>query len=171
MSPYSAVEPLSSEHETEGFDSGSAAQTNWLRKHALPAQRSGTSRVYVVCRAGTRHVVGYHALAAGSVERESAPGRVQRGTGQHPIPVILVTRLGVDLQEQGRGLGTALVKDVLHRVASAGQEIGVRALLIHAESDQARAFYRHLAEFEAAPTDPLHLFLLMKDLKASIGTS
>ncbi len=171
MSRYSAVEPLSAEHETDDFDCGSAAQTNWLRKHALQAQQSGTSRVYVVCLAGSRRVVGYHALAAGSVERESSPTRVRRGTGQHPIPVILLTRLGVHLAEQGRGLGTALVKDVLQRVASAGQEIGVRALLIHAESEQARAFYQRLAEFEPSPTDPLHLFLLMKDLKATIGTA
>lgn len=120
MSRYAVVAPVSSEHEIGDFDCGSPAQTNWLRRHALRAHQAGTSRVYVVCRAGTRHVVGYHALAAGSVERESASGRVQRGTGQHPIPVILLTRLGVDLQEQGRGLGAALVKDVLQRVASAG---------------------------------------------------
>lgn len=171
MSRYSAAEPLSPEHETEDFDCGSNAQSYWLRRHALQAQQAGTSRVYVVCLNGTRHVVGYHALAAGSVERESAPGRVQRGTGQHPIPVILLTRLGVDLGEQGHALGTALVKDVLQRVASAGQEIGVRALLVHAESEQARAFYLHLAEFDPSPTDPMHLFLLMKDLKATIGTT
>lgn len=170
MSRYSAVQPFSPDHEVESFDCGSPAQSNWLRKRALEAHQSGTSRVYVVCLGGTRRVVGYHALAAGSVERESAPGRVQRGTGRHPIPVILLTRLGVDLAEQGRGLGTALVKDALQRVASAGHQIGVRALLIHAESDEARRFYVHLAEFEPSPTDPLHLFLLMKDLKATIGT-
>ena len=170
MSRYSAVEPLSPDRDVESFDCGSPAQTDWLRRHGLQAQQSGTSRVYVVCLAGTRRVVGYHALAAGSVEPEWAPGRVQRGTGQHPIPIILLTRLGVDLKEQGRGLGTALVKDALQRVASAGQQIGVRALLIHAESAQARAFYLHLAEFEPSPTDALHLFLPMKDLTATIGT-
>jgi GNAT superfamily N-acetyltransferase len=168
---YSAVEPLAADHETETFDCGSPAQTDWLRKHALQAHQAGTSRVYVVCRAGTRQVVAYHALAAGSVEHEAAPQRVQRGTGHHPIPVILLTRLGVDLEEQGHGLGKALVKDALHRAAVAGHEIGVRAMLIHAESEQARDFYLHLAEFEPAPTDPLHLFLLMKDLRTTIGAT
>jgi GNAT superfamily N-acetyltransferase len=75
----------------------------------------------------------------------------------------------VDLAEQGHGLGKALVKDALQRAAAAGHEIGVRAVLVHAESEQARDFYTHLAEFEPSPTDPLHLFLLMKDLRASIG--
>lgn len=170
MSAYSAVEPITAEHETEEFDCGSRGLTDWLRKHALQANRAGTSRVYVVCRAGTRRAVGYHALAAGSVERESAPQRVQRGTGHHPLPVILLTRLGVDLGEQGKGLGKALVKDALQRAAAAGHEVGVRAVLIHAESEEAREFYLHLAEFEPSPTDPLHLFLLMKDLKATIGS-
>lgn len=166
---YSTVGPLSADHDPSEFDCGSAPQTNWLRKHALQAQQSGTSRVYVVCRTGTRRVVGYHALAAGSVEREGAPGRVRRGTGRHPIPVTILTRLGVDVTEQGRGLGTSLLKDALLRVVRAGDEIGVRALLIHAESEAARAFYLRLAEFEPAPTDPLHLFLLMKDVTATIA--
>jgi GNAT superfamily N-acetyltransferase len=168
---YAAVEALAADHETEAFDCGSPAQTDWLRKHALQAQQAGTSRAYVTCPVGTRQVVGYHALAAGSVERQAAPERVQRGTGQHHIPVILLTRLGVDVKEQGRGLGKALVKDALQRAAVAGNDIGVRAVLIHAESEQARDFSMHLAEFEPAPTDPLHLFLLMKDLRATIGTT
>jgi len=85
--------------------------------------------------------------------------------------VIILTRMGVDLTEQGRGLGKALVKDALQRVVSAGREIGVRALLIHAESEQARAFYLHIADFEPSPTDPLQLFLLMKDLRVTISAS
>jgi len=171
VSEYAAVETLAADHQTEAFDCGSPAHTEWLRNLGLQAQQAGTSRVYVVCRAGERSVVGYHALAAGSVEPEHTPPRTQRGTGHHPIPVVLLTRLGVDLSEQGRGLGAALVKDALRRVAAVGQEIGVRALLIHAESEQAREFYMHLAEFEPSPTDPLHLYLLMKDLRATIADS
>jgi GNAT superfamily N-acetyltransferase len=83
----------------------------------------------------------------------------------------LLARLGVDLGEQRRGLGTALMKEVLLRTSEAADTVGARALLIHAESDAARSFYQHLAEFEPSPTDPLHLFLLMKDLRATIGES
>lgn len=87
------------------------------------------------------------------------------------MPVVLLTRLGVDVGQQGRGLGAALVKDALQRTVAVGQEIGIRALLIHAESEEAREFYLHLAEFEPSPTDPLHLYLLMKDLRATIGST
>jgi GNAT superfamily N-acetyltransferase len=165
---YAAPVALTADHETGLFDCGSGAQTEWLRRHALAAHGSGTARVYVSCCVGERRVVGYYALAAGSVAHEGAPARVVRGVGRHPIPVILLTRLDVDLTEQGHGLGRALLRDALMRVAVASEMIGARALLVHAESDRAREFYLRIAEFEVSPSDPLHLFLLLKDLRASL---
>jgi GNAT superfamily N-acetyltransferase len=165
---YRAPETLNAEHRTDLFDCGSPAQTEWLRRHAFVAQGAGTARVYVVCRVGEQRAVGYYALAAGSVAHEAVTARVARGVGRHPIPVILLTRLGVDVTEQGHGLGRALLRDALVRVAGAADVIGARALLIHAESEAARRLYLRIADFEASPTDPLHLFLLLKDLRASI---
>lgn len=165
---YSPVESISSEHLTDEFDCGSAEQTQWLRKHALQAHRGNSVRVRVVTREGDRRVVGYYALAAGSVSRADAPARVVKGMPRHPVPVVLLARLGVDLQEQGRGLGSALVKDTLFRVAAAAEEIGARALLIHCEDDRAKAFYQHIGPFSESPTDELHLFLLMSDLRRTI---
>src|SRR3990172_1788029 len=121
------------DRRARSFDCGSEAQTNWLRRHALQAQAAETSAVYVVSLARSRRVVGYFALAAGSVERSKAPRRVTKGAGRHHIPVILLARLGVDLGEQRRGLGTALMKEVLLRTSEAADTVGARALLIHAE--------------------------------------
>ena len=168
MSRYGALERLTPEHDTSEFHCGSEAQTSWLRKHALRAQAAETAAVYVACAAESRRVVAYFALSAGSVEPSDASPRITRGTGRYPVPVILLARLGVDLGEQGHGLGRALLKEVLLRTSEAADTVGARALLIHAESDAARAFYQHLAEFEPSPTDALHLFLLMKDLRATI---
>lgn len=168
MARYQAPAALTANHDTSEFDCGSTAQTEWLRRHALSAQGSGTARVYVSCPVGERRVVGYYALAAGSVAHEAATARVVRGVGRYPIPVILLTRLGVDLTEQGHGLGQALLRDALARVAVASDVIGARALLIHAENNDARDFYLRFAEFEASPFDPLHLFLMLKDLRVSI---
>jgi len=168
-SRYGPAEPLHQGHLLEGFDCGQDAQSEWLRDHALQAHRSGTSRVYVVRRRHDDLVVGYHALAAGAVDGGAAPRRVALGTGRHPIPVILLTRLGVDLSEQGRGLGRALLADALRRVAGAADQIGVRALLIHCEDDAARRFYLRQAAFEESPTDPMHLMLLMKDLRHALA--
>jgi GNAT superfamily N-acetyltransferase len=151
-------------HDVSGFDCGSEAQTRWLRQIARTAQATGTARVYVVSPAGENRVVGYHALAAASVSHEDAPPALLKSAGRSPIPIILLARLGVDVSAQGKGLGTALVKDAMLRASQAAEIVGARALLIHAESDQARAFYLHLAEFDVSPTDPLHLILLMSEI-------
>jgi GNAT superfamily N-acetyltransferase len=115
-------------------------------------------------------VVGYYALAAGEVARDEAPSRIVAGTGQYPIPVILLARLGVDHSAQGTGLGRALVMDAIRRVAGIAEDVGIRALLIHAENEEARSFYLHLATFEPSPTDPFHLLLLMKDARRAINS-
>ena len=169
MTEFRRPEPISDEHEVGDFDSGSPAQTMWLRQHGLQAHRSESVRVYVVCGLGTKRVAGYYALAAGSVAHESVPPRIARGLGRYPIPVVVLTRLGVDRTEQGQGLGRSLVHDALLQTLAVAERVGVRALLIHAETPEAAAFYRRISPaFEESPTDPLHLILLMKDLRRAI---
>ncbi len=146
-----AVRPVLAQ-DVDGFDCGSDAQTTWLRRLARDAHAAGTSRVYVATEPGSARVLGYDALAAASVEILDAPDRMRRGAGRHPIPVVLLSRLGVTTDSQGTGLGAELVIDALLRVDQAADIIGVRALLIHAESDTARYFYQHLAECEASPS-------------------
>lgn len=85
----------------------------------------------------------------------------------HPVPVVLLARLAVDLSVQGHGLGAFLLADAMSRSLAAAESIGVRALLVHAKDESARAFYMRFG-FVASPTDPLHLLLLMKDLRASL---
>jgi len=159
----SGPEPLTASHDVKAFECGKRELTEWLRRYALQNQPAGASRVYVAHRAG--RVVGYYALAAASVELEEAPARVKKGLARRPIPVILLARLTVALSEQGRGLGAALLRDALNRIGSAADQIGARAVLVHAKDDEAKSFYQHY-DFEPSPTDPLHLFLLMKDLRA-----
>lgn len=149
---YLSPRLLASADRLDGFECRSEEQTIWLRKHARQAHaRGGTSRVFVVTEAGGCDVVVYYAWCMASI------------TPAQPIP--LLARLGVDLHHEGRGLGGALLADVISRTAQIGTEVGCRGLLVHAESASARAFYLHLIpEFELSPTDPLHLVLLMKDI-------
>jgi len=170
-SRFSPVEPLSAEHVVAGFDCGSRAQSVWLVEHALQAHRAGLSRVYVVRDAEQpdQRVAGYYAIAAGSVAPADASPRLRQGAGRYHQPVVILTRLGVDRAAQGAGLGRALVVDALRRIAAAAEVIGVRAVLIHCESEVARDFYLGLAKFESSPTDPMHLLLLMKDLRRALG--
>lgn len=162
----SPVEKLDATHDVESFACGKEPLDRFLKRFALANQKADSARTYVVCRGST--VLAYYSLAAGAVERAAAPRRVGKGLARHPVPVMLLARLAVDRTEQGRGLGKALVKDALLRTAAAADIAGIRALLVHAKDDGARAWYEAL-EFEASPTDPRHLFLLMKDLRAMLS--
>ncbi|GMU40763.1 MAG: N-acetyltransferase GCN5 [Chloroflexota bacterium] len=164
--PLSDVEPIAAHHLVEAFDCGVPELTEWLQRFALTSHRSDSARVYVVHR--DQRVAGYYALATGAVLKEEAPGRIGRGLGAHPIPVILLARLAVDEREQGHGIGTLLLRDALIRVAGAADIIGARALLIHAQNEAARTWYLRQAEFDPSPVDPLQLMLLMKDLRRAI---
>src|SRR5439155_17766817 len=114
-------------------------------------------------------ITGYYSLAVGAVARDEAPPRIAHGLARHPIPVMILARLAVDQTEQGRGLGRALLKDALLRTAQAADIAGIRALVVHAKDEQARRWYGQF-DFDPSPTDPLHLFLVMKDLKRLIGS-
>ena len=163
LGEFSSVQQLSGAHDPEAFDCGKEPLNQFLIRFALGNQKAGSARTYVVCADGTR-VVGYYSLAVGAVEHAEAPDRVGRGLARHPIPVMLLARLAVDRSAQGRGLGRALLKDALLRTDQAADIAGIRALLVHAKDDEARAWYESF-DFEPSPSDPYHLFLLMKDLR------
>lgn len=158
------VEKLNNLHNVDPFDCGKAPLDHFLKRHALVNQKASSAQTYVACRGGGR-VIGYYSLAVGAVEREDAPGRVTRGLARYPVPVMLLARLVVDRSGQGQGLGKALLKDAILRTVQAADIAGIRALLAHAKDDEAKAWYEGF-NFEPSPTDPLHLFLLMKDLRA-----
>jgi GNAT superfamily N-acetyltransferase len=162
----SAIEKLNASHDLDAFDCGKEPLNRFIQRFAFTNQKAGSAQTYVVCR-GKRRVVGYYSLAVGAVEPGDTPARVSKGLARHPIPVMLLARLAVDKTEQGRGIGKALVKDALLRTAQAADIAGIRALLVHAKDDEARAWYEGF-DFEPGPTDPYQLFLLMKDLRALI---
>jgi GNAT superfamily N-acetyltransferase len=164
---YSQPEPLDKRHLLDAFECGEVALDDWLKKYARTAQGSGSARVYVTTNDG-KTVVGYYALAAAHVQPEAATERVSKGEpARRPIPVVLLARLAVDKNHHGRGIGRSLLQDAVLRSLQAAEFIGARAMLIHAKHDSARAWYEQYG-FERSPTDPLHLMLLMKDLRAFV---
>lgn len=168
-SRYRPPEPLADDHDLSAFECRSVEQTEWLRRHPGQSAGVGTTRVFVVTEASSPVVVAYYAWCVAHVNVASAPARLRKGAGRYPQPVALLARLGVDINHEGRGLGGALLQDVFARLLELSDEIGCRGLLVHAESNEARNFYLHLVpEFEASPTDELHLFLLMKDIRRTL---
>ena len=157
-----AIEKLRGDHDLAQFACGDDELNRFLKRFALANQQAQSAQTYVACRDTT--VVGYYSLAFGSVAHEQAPDRVKKGLARNPIPVMILARLAVDLSMQGKGLGQGLLKDALARTARAADIGGLRAMLVHAKDDSARIFYEHF-NFERSPTDPYHLYMLLKDLK------
>lgn len=156
------IEKLQRHHAVDAFDCGREELNRFLQQHALQNQQSGGAQTYVGLVDQT--VVGYYALAVGSVEQEAAPERVKKGLAKHAIPIMLLARLAVDRNRQRRGIGAALLKDAVLRTLQAADIAGVRALVVHAKDDAAKGFYQRF-DFIPSPTDPLHLFVLLKDLR------
>jgi GNAT superfamily N-acetyltransferase len=149
---------LDEAHELDLFDSGHDSLDNWLCRRARANQVSGASRTYVVCDG--RRVVGYYCLSSGALAVTEAPGPIRRNMPD-PIPMAVLGRLAIDLAYQGRGLGAALLQDAVLRTAQAAHIMGIRGLLVHAISDEAKAFYERYG-FLASPANPLTLILSLK---------
>ena len=165
---YESPRKLSATDQYDEFDCGESLLNQYLQRFAFVNQRSNSAQTYVCCSGG--RVVGFYSLTVGSVESENAPLRVKKGMAQYSIPVMILARLAVDKTHQKKGLGQALLKDALLRTAQAADIAGIRCVLVHAKDSNARDWYESW-EFEPSPTDPYHLFLLMKDLKALLQTN
>ena len=164
--PLSRPEPLADEHELTNFFCGVSSLDNWLRRRARANQVSGASRTFVV--AVDQKVVGYYALASGAIATADSVGRFRRNMPD-PIPVAVLGRLAVDRSHQGRGLGRALLHDCVLRVAHAADAIGIRGIVVHAISEQAKAFYLALG-FEPSPADPMTVMVTLADIRGLLET-
>ncbi len=160
----SAPEKLRPDRDLSSLDSGTPVLDDWLRRRALPNQESGASRTYVI-RAGGR-VVGYYALAAGALAQAEATGRTRRNMPD-PLPVMVLGRLAIDSSYQGRGLGRALLRDAILRTVQAADIAGIRAVLVHAISEDAKRFYERCG-FRPSPLDPMTLMITMRDAQQAL---
>ena len=152
---------LTGSHQVSEFDCGNDALNDWLIKRALKNQNSGASRTFVICQ--DNQVIGYYALASGSVERMATPKSIARNMPE-PIPVMVLGRLAIDTRMQGQRLGSALLKDALLRTLSVSKNVGIRAILVHAISGDAKRFYLGYG-FRISPIDPMTLMLSIRHIE------
>ncbi len=160
--PLSPPEPLTDDHQVDSFESGEPVLDDWLRRRARANQASGASRTYLVCEG--KCVAAYYALASGAIAQAGVPGKFRRNMPD-PIPVVVLARLAVDRHYQGHGLGRALFRDAAQRVAHAADTIGIRGILVHAISEEARKFYIALG-FDPCPAEAMTLVVTLRDLRA-----
>ncbi|HWE39433.1 MAG TPA: GNAT family N-acetyltransferase [Isosphaeraceae bacterium] len=166
MSDPLRIEKLRADHAVGDFDCGREELNRFFTRFALTNQQAGSSQTYVAVVG--EFVAGYYSLAVGEVAYDSAPDRLRKGLARYPVPLMLLTRMAVAKAWQGRGLGAGLLKDAMRRTLQAADIAGIRAFAVHAKDEAARSFYEHF-NFIPSPTDPLHLFVLIKDLKRICG--
>ena len=153
---------LGPEHQLDGFDCGKPSLNDWLLRHARQAQGSGSAKTFVVV--GDNTVVGYFSLTVGQIDTLDAPERIRKGMGQYPPPVVVLARLAVSRQAQGRGIGFGLLQDAIRRTMLIADQAGIRAMLTHPIDVEAARFYTRFG-FIASPLQEQQLLLLLKDAR------
>jgi GNAT superfamily N-acetyltransferase len=161
---FSAPEKLTQAHDLSQFQCGEPNLDDWLKRRAFQNEETGASRTYVILSG--QQVAGYYALAAGAAAHANAPGRVRRNMPD-PVPVMVIGRLAIDLRYQGRGIGSALLKDAVLRTAQAAEIAGIRAVLVHAISESAKRFYEKRG-FTGSPVDPMTLTITLADAASAL---
>jgi predicted N-acetyltransferase YhbS len=158
----SGPEPLAAQHRLEGFNCGKPALTDWLLRHARQAQGSGSAKTFVVV--DDDRVAGYFSLTVGQVDTLEAPERIRKGMGQYPVPVVILARLAVSTQDQGRGIGFGMLQDAIRRTMLIAGQAGIRAMLTHPIDADAARFYTRFG-FIASPLREQQLLVLLKDTR------
>jgi predicted N-acetyltransferase YhbS len=158
----SRPEPLGPQHRLEGFDCGKQTLNDWLVRHARQAQGSGSAKTFVVSE--DDRVAGYFSLTVGQIDTLDAPERIRKGMAQYPIPVVILARLAVSRQHQGRGIGIGLLQDAIRRTLLIAEQAGIRAMLTHPIDEEATKFYSRFG-FIASPLREQQLVLLLKDAR------
>jgi GNAT superfamily N-acetyltransferase len=156
------IEKLQRSHAIEAFDCGREALNKFLIRFALQNQQAEASQTYVAL--ADAEVVGYYTLVVGQIDYDDAPDRLKKGLARHPVPIMLLARLAIATTWQGKRLGAGLLKDAMLRTLQAADIAGIRAFAVHAKDDEARGFYEHF-DFLPSPSDPFHLFRLLKDIR------
>jgi GNAT superfamily N-acetyltransferase len=160
-----APQHLTTEHDVAGFDCGLPELDDWLKRRALQNESSRASRTFVIAQG--KRVVGYYALATGAVAQAVATGRVRRNMPE-PVPVMVLARLAIDRSHQGSGLGSALLRDALLRTLAAAEIAGIRAVLLHAISEEAKRFYLHHG-FAESPVESMTMMATLADIEKALG--
>jgi GNAT superfamily N-acetyltransferase len=159
------IEKLRRDHPVDGFTCGRDELDRFLIRYALGNQQANASQTYIGLH--DQDVIGFYSLVVGEVAFGDAPERLTKGLARHPVPVMLLARLAVSTAWQGRKIGSGLLKDAMLRTLQAADIGGIRAFAVHAKDDSAKQFYERFG-FVSSPTDPLHLYRLIKDLRRSL---
>ena len=160
-------------HDRAPFSCGIERIDNFLKTTARKHQQGDFSRVYVATRADGAAIIGYYTLNAHSLAGPEAPAALSKRGPRHSIPTAYLSMIGVDIREQGNGLGVILLADALKRTIKAADLIGLKAVILDVVDNDGQdayqrrlAFYRRMG-FRSFPSRESRMFLTIKDIRAA----
>ena len=172
-----AIEPLDpAKHDRAGFTCGIDRLDNFLHRTARKQQAADFTRVWVATEGGST-ILGYYALNAHTLAVDDDPPRklARHAPRSGGIPAIYLSMIAVDERHQGRGLGRILLADALNRAARAGEQVGVKAVVLDVIEDggpettkRRRAFYLKMG-FQPFLSRPSRLFIATATVRAARG--
>ena len=157
-------------HDLKKFDCGKPGMNFFLSRNAVKHRKLGLSSTWVLTEEGEPfegrklHVAAYYTLCSASVSREEIPA--QRSLPAYPVPVVMLARLAVDKQLQGKRLGEkSLVYALRHAVQLCDGGLPAFGLILDVLDEQALGFYQQFEMFRPFEDDPMRLFVSMNSLR------
>lgn len=142
------VKPLSAQYDRSAFDCGEEELNRYLREQASQDIKRRTTRVFIAI--SENQIAGFYSLSATEILRDTLPENLARKLPKYPLPCLLIGRLAVDKSHQKRRLGEYLLIDAMRRGMSAGETMGLFAVVVDAKHEKAKDFYRKYGFIELA---------------------
>jgi len=151
------IEPITKEHIRKTFTCKKSSLADYLHRHARQNDKNNISKTFVAV-GGENTVQGYYSLSSTSIEFEELPEDITKNTPKYPIPAGLITKLAVDKNCEGQGLGSRLLIDALQRILITSEQLAIKVILVDAIDEEAKGYYLRFGFIEL-PGHTLKLFL------------
>ena len=157
------ISKLSNIFEMDSFFCGKGQLDVYIKKFALINQRNNIGQTWVLHKEQSTNIVGYYTLSATKVFKSSLPSENTAGLPNYPIPCVLLGKLAVDNEHQGKGFGKYLLYDALTRIKNISSTVGCNAVIVEALDETAANFYKKYGFIQFTDKE-LSLFLPVKTI-------
>lgn len=159
------LELLSEDHDRQGFLCGSESLNRYLRETARGHLAKGVSITRVLIERGARKpkpVLGYFTLTGTLAKASDWPGAA-KGLPAMPVPIVLLGRLAVAEDWQGRGIARLLLAAAREIAAASMRGAGGVGLAVDPAGEKLVAFYAKYG-FKRVEDTSLRMFLPLDSL-------
>ena len=144
------------------FDCGNHSLNYWFKRRALQNNIAGGTQTSVITNEENR-ITAFFSLVMGEVFIEKAHEHLRKDLDIYPIPIIKITRMAVDLDFQGLGIGKGMIKHVMKKAVEVSESIGCKAIVVDPIDDKARQFYEFM-QFQSNSNEDDFMYITVSDI-------